>query len=76
METWKIAPNPTDGMVTVSGGMLQKVKVYNIVGQLVAEKQTEGETMTMDLSQLPSGLYFLDMIHQNGSTCMRKLLKQ
>ena len=76
METWKIAPNPTNGMVNISGLMLQKVVVYNVVGQMVAERKMEGETITMDLSHLPSGLYFLDMIHQNGSTCVRKLLKQ
>ena len=74
--TWTIVPNPTNGMVTISGVMLQRIEAYNVLGQLVAEKQMVGETMTMDLKSLPPGLYFLNLIHQNGSTCVRKLLKQ
>ena len=73
---WTIAPNPTNGIVTVSGVMLEKVKVYNIVGQLVAEKSMESESLVFDMSSLPSGLYFVHLIHQKGSSCVRKLLKQ
>lgn len=71
-----IAPNPTEGTVMIAGMDLRKVEVYNTVGQLVAVKQDEGDSTTLDLSGMPSGLYFVHVTDQNGDYCVRKLLKQ
>lgn len=74
--SWTIAPNPTNGIVTISGVSLQQVEVYTMTGQLVVEKPMENESLTLDLKSLPSGLYFLNLIHHDGSSCVRKLIKQ
>jgi hypothetical protein len=71
-----IAPNPTDGSITVTGTDMQEVKVYNVVGQLVASRKAESETVSFDLSEQPAGLYFVHVVDRNGSCCVRKLLKQ
>lgn len=71
-----IAPNPTDGMVLVKGENLKQVEVYNIVGQSVMTKNAEGNAVTIDMSGLSLGLYFVHVMDQNGSCRVSKLLKQ
>lgn len=73
---WVITPNPTDGTVSIMGADLHEIEVYNVVGQKVLERQNEGETMVLDMASLPSGMYFVNIIHRNGGSCVRKLLKQ
>ena len=73
-------PNPTDGKVNlVIGETLQGkaiVEVYNLLGeQMIAKKVShlqKGETYTLDLSHLVSGLYILKMSTENGS-CSKKV---
>ena len=74
--TFTIVPNPTSGAVVVSGADMQEVGVYNLVGQLVASQKVAAESVSIDLGELPSGLYFVHVIDRNGSCCVRKLLKQ
>ena len=72
----EIAPNPTNGTVTVTAANLQEVEVYNVVGQQVISQKADSNIMTLDLQNLPSGLYFVNVIDGNGSCCVRKLVKQ
>lgn len=57
-ESIKIYPNPTDGQIKVETKALQ-VAIYNVVGQLVEEKNTENDMVVLDLGQLNSGIYFI-----------------
>ena len=54
-------PNPTNGMVTVSG-LTPGVAfyVYSNSGSLVGTYTAEGEEMTINLSRLRSGMYYLN----------------
>ena len=73
-------PNPTDGIVNlVIGETLQGkaiVEVYNLLGeQMIAKKVShlqKGETYTLDLSHLVSGLYIIKLSTENG-TCSKKV---
>ena len=73
-------PNPTDGIVNlVIGETLQGkaiVEVYNLLGeQMIAKKVShlqKGETYTLDLSHLVSGLYIIKLCTKNGS-CSKKV---
>lgn len=73
-------PNPTDGKVNlVIGETLQGkaiVEVYNLLGeQMMAKKVShlqKGETYTLDLSHLVSGLYIIKLSTENG-TCSKKV---
>ncbi|MBR4390734.1 MAG: thiol protease/hemagglutinin PrtT [Bacteroidales bacterium] len=71
-----IAPNPTEGTVTIICADMQEVVVYDVVGQLVMKEKAEGEKLTIDLGDLPAGLYFVNVFDQNGGCCVRKLVKQ
>ena len=53
-------PNPTNGKVTISGLTHGKIfHIYNQVGLLAATFVASEEKMTIDLSHLSSGIYFL-----------------
>jgi hypothetical protein len=61
-ENLRFYPNPVvNGTVTIEhafdGDVV--VKVYNLLGRLVAERKSEDKSLTMDLSSLPKGLYLI-----------------
>ena len=73
-------PNPTDGKINlVLGESLQgkaTVEVYNLLGERMMNKSIgralKGETLSLDLSHLVSGLYIIKLNTENGS-CSKKV---
>lgn len=66
-------PNPTTGSITISqmGDDAKEVLVFNIQGQVVMRQHIGGESLTLDLSPLPAGLYLLKAGSQKA-----KIIKQ
>lgn len=56
--SFRIYPNPTEGFVKVETKASQ-VAVFNVVGQLVEEKDTENDVVVFDLCRFNSGIYFI-----------------
>ena len=75
-QTLKIAPNPTDGTVFVTGAGLRFVEVYNTVGQSVIEQVAESETVSIDMRGWPAGIYVVRVVDCDGNSCVRKVVKQ
>ena len=71
-----IHPNPTTGQVTITGQDLKTAEVFNTLGQKVATARGEGETMQIDLSELPIGVYFVNITDKEGRKCMQKVVKE
>ena len=69
-------PNPTNGQVTITGKDLKQAEVFNTLGQHVATTQGEGEQMTVDISVLPAGVYFVNVTDKDGRKCVRKVVKE
>ena len=67
----KVYPNPTTGAVTILGEDIAEVQVYNMLGQTVA---TFGRSNTLELSDLPKGIYLLRLTSENGATKTEKLM--
>ncbi|MCR4829006.1 MAG: M6 family metalloprotease domain-containing protein [Bacteroidales bacterium] len=55
----KLYPNPTTGVVTVECLGHETVTLYNMKGQTVMQVNATGQTLTLDLSTLPHGVYML-----------------
>lgn len=79
-----IWPNPTTGMLTIELNTsdpittpyveLLDVKGHTLIQELI---QMEGfDTLTMDVSHLNSGIYFVRFIDENGVTTLKKIIKQ
>ena len=69
-------PNPTTGKVTITGKDLKQAEVFNTLGQHVATAKGEGERMTVDISALPAGVYFVNVTDKDGRKCVRKVVKE
>ena len=71
-----IYPNPTSGIVSITGKDLRQAEVINTLGQRVATATGEGETLQIDLSGLPAGVYFINVTDGEGRKCVRKVVKE
>jgi hypothetical protein len=61
----KLYPNPTNGLITIELEGLQKVMIYNALGQVLLDKETNGDALQLDLSEFEDGLYWVKIISQN-----------
>ncbi len=73
-EGFQVYPNPTTGLITVSGAQSGEYRIINLQGQTVwsgtslrgAEPNgaTKQSNLTIDVSSLPNGMYFITMNNQ------------
>ena len=68
-----VYPNPTTGQFTVEGANVAKVDVYNLVGQKVCEQQGS-KVVNIDATDWNKGLYFVNIIEENGAVVTKKLV--
>ena len=68
----KLYPNPTTGQFTVEGANVERVEVYNLVGQKVHE--AEGQVVNIDAANWNKGIYLVNIIEQNGAVVSKKLV--
>ena len=71
-----VYPNPTTSVVTVAGTNLKQAEVLNILGQRVATVQGQGETLQIDIANLPAGVYFVSITDEEGRKCVHKVVKK
>ena len=70
-----LAPNPTSGLVEVRGiKLVKKVAIYNSLGALV--KQHTLESNSISLEELPSGMYYLKLLDENGNIYFEQVVKR
>ena len=76
--TVQLYPNPAGNNVFISGlgNTNAQVSVFNAIGSLVYQIQTQGDKIpSLDVSSLSNGVYFLEVI-QNNSALTKKLVIQ
>ena len=69
-------PNPTPGQFTISGTYLRQTEVLNTLGQRVAAATGQGETLQIDIAELPTGVYFVSVTDSEGRKCVKKVVKE
>ena len=72
----EIHPNPAKSSFIITGKCLKQAEVVNMLGQHVAKAQGEGERLTVDISSLPAGIYFVNITDSEGRKCVRKVVKE
>lgn len=74
-ESFKIYPNPTKGLVTISlnNRKTSQIYIYNLNGKLVHNSVQNRKEQTYDLSKLSKSVYFIKVITQN-TTYTQKLI--
>ncbi|WP_415326926.1 T9SS type A sorting domain-containing protein [Chryseobacterium sp. MMS23-Vi53] len=69
-----IYPNPTKGAVNIkTNSKIKSVEVTNTVGQIVSTKSSEQQ---VDLTNVPSGIYFVKAVFGGGNTIVKKVIKE
>lgn len=73
-------PNPFSDVITISSDNESKIvsrslKLYNITGKLVASQIMQSKNTTLNVSNLPSGIYILKIEGEEGNF-VYKLIKQ
>ena len=71
-----IHPNPTSGMVTITGENLRQAEVINAIGQQVLSVQGKGNELSIDMAALPAGVYFVAVTDEEGRKCVRKVVRE
>jgi len=70
-----VYPNPTTGKIKISGIEKGEVMVLDVFGRIVKNVDIEDGEKELDLSTLPSGIYYLQMTQSSGSF-KKKIIKQ
>ena len=69
-------PNPTNGLVTITGENLRQAEVINMLGQQVLSVQGQDNELHVDMAALPAGVYFVNVTDEEGRKCVRKVVKE
>ena len=74
MDAMAIFPNPTKDRVTIQAEGLQEVTVFSMTGQKLLTLQADSDELTVDLSDLPSGVYHFNMATDQGIRVKKVIL--
>ena len=69
-----IYPNPTNSTLYVEADEMNKVRVSDIVGQVLFEKNTHDSRVQIDMSHYAAGQYFIQ-VHASNGVATRKIIK-
>jgi len=74
---WKLYPNPTTGLVTItsSNNAAFKTQIFNAQGELVANFASSNTTQKVDLSNLSRGVYFVKTASERFSQTQKLILQ-
>ncbi|MEO8149418.1 MAG: T9SS type A sorting domain-containing protein [Bacteroidia bacterium] len=75
--TISIYPNPTGGLFVIKGLARQsQIEIYNVMGEKIYSTTIFKTKSEIDISPQPAGIYFLKIVNQNGSTVVKKIIKE
>ena len=74
----ELLPNPTTDQFTINGPLAAyEITILDVNGQLVQSFNEEGTALTIDISNLPVGLFFVNITNKdNGDISVELILKQ
>ncbi len=72
-----VFPNPADNFVTIDAvDMPKHIELYDAIGQVVYQVKPVNAETKIDLTALPTGVYFIKVIFNDNSIQRFKLLRQ
>ena len=71
-----IYPNPVENQLNIIAQHLQRVAIYNVMGQLVKTVEVGGHNrFELQVSDIPSGLYTLQIVTEKGVSSKNIIVK-
>jgi type IX secretion system substrate protein len=74
-----VYPNPLQDAAVISVGCNEnyRIEIINAQGEIVLTKDASGNSFAgVDVSELTSGIYFVKLTNQKGSSAVKKIVKQ
>ena len=72
-----VYPNPTSGLITVEADNMERVRVVNMLGQVMEETAVDrADKMTLNLADLPASVYLLEIKTKEGLVKRRIVLSR
>jgi hypothetical protein len=75
-----VYPNPTTGIFTINNVETQltscNLEIYNLLGEKVYSSRIQHPISSINISNQPSGVYFLKIIDLDGSSVVKKIIKE
>ena len=71
-----VYPNPANSTLKVAGKGLRQIKVFDILGQCLIQKNAASEETTFDVNDLVSGVYILQLESNSGRTNYLKFIRE
>jgi hypothetical protein len=76
-EAIEVYPVPASGeLMIVSNTTLFKIELLNAIGQIICEKQLVPQSLQLDMSSWPNGVYLLRVYFSDNSSATRKVIVQ
>ena len=73
---YNVYPNPTSDFVSInSSANIEEISLYNSIGTLVKRYNPNVFTYTVDLRELPKGVYFAEVKHTYNTHTEKIVLK-
>lgn len=72
----QIRPVPAKNVIVISGNSLKQAEIVNLLGQRVAKIEGYGDQFTLDVSNIPAGIYFVNITDEKGGICVKKIVKR
>ena len=69
-DNYAIFPNPATSIISVKGNDVQKVVIFNTIGQVVFTQQGNAD---ISVAQFPKGLYFVQIYNSGNSFVTKKI---
>jgi hypothetical protein len=72
-----IYPNPASSTITItSPNKLSQITISNLIGQTKYSQVYEAEKVEINIANLPSGIYMVAIIDEEGNKTVKKIVKE
>lgn len=76
-DVFTVFPNPSSGSITIRGNQeTEKVYFLNLSGKVIKILEGRQNNDIIDISQLQTGIYFVQVYWENGAVSTNKLVKE
>ena len=73
----RVYPNPATSVLIVEGLDLSGIiSISNLLGEIVLQKNKFDTSQSFDISALPSGVYFVQLLDKNKVLFSKKVIKE
>ena len=71
-------PNPSNDLINISfdKDQLQKIELYDTTGKLLFKKDLNTNTYALNITNYPSGVYFVRVFNQNNVFVNKQIIKK